>query len=77
MAEGAEAQARQSLENIKHILGEAGRTMTNIVMQARENLIREFKRTRSIKPFQSNWLLFASIIEDALLELTGECDQER
>lgn len=24
MAEGAEAQARQSLENVKHILGEAG-----------------------------------------------------
>ena len=31
MAEGAEAQARQSLENIKHILGEAGLTMANIV----------------------------------------------
>ena len=32
MAEGAEAQARQSLENIKHILGEAGLTMANIVI---------------------------------------------
>ena len=31
MAEGAEAQARQSLENVKHILGEAGLTMANIV----------------------------------------------
>jgi endoribonuclease L-PSP, putative len=31
MVEGAEAQARQSLENIKHILGEAGLTMDNIV----------------------------------------------
>lgn len=31
MAESAEAQARQSLENIKHILEEAGLTMANIV----------------------------------------------
>ena len=31
MAEGAEAQARQSLENIKHILEEAGLSMANIV----------------------------------------------
>lgn len=31
MAEGAEAQARQSLENMKHILEEAGLDMSNIV----------------------------------------------
>ncbi|MDR0976789.1 MAG: RidA family protein [Prevotellaceae bacterium] len=31
MAEGAEAQARQSLENIKHILGAAGLDMSHIV----------------------------------------------
>ena len=31
MAEGAEAQARQSLENVKHILEEAGLGMANIV----------------------------------------------
>ena len=31
MAEGIEGQARQSLENIKHILEEAGLTMGNIV----------------------------------------------
>lgn len=31
MAEGAEAQARQSLENIKMILAEAGLTMASIV----------------------------------------------
>ena len=31
MAEGTEAQARQSLENIKHILEEAGLGMANIV----------------------------------------------
>lgn len=31
MAEGIEAQARQSLENIKHILGAAGLEMSHIV----------------------------------------------
>ena len=31
MPEGAEAQARQSLENVKHILEAAGLTMANIV----------------------------------------------
>ncbi len=31
MAEGAEAQTRQSLANVKHILEEAGLTMANIV----------------------------------------------
>ncbi len=45
--------------------------------RTKENLIIELKRTRSIKPFQSNWLLFTSIVEAALLELTGECDEER
>lgn len=45
--------------------------------QTKKNLLTELKRTRSIKPFQSNWLLFASIIEATLLELTGECDRER
>ncbi|MDR1003791.1 MAG: RidA family protein [Prevotellaceae bacterium] len=31
MAEGAEAQARQSLENIRHILAAAGMSMSDIV----------------------------------------------
>lgn len=44
---------------------------------AKQNLIREFKKSRSIKPYESNWLLFASIIEAALLEFTGECDMDR
>lgn len=44
---------------------------------AKQNLISEFKKSRSIKPYESNWLLFASIIEAALLEFTGECDVDR
>lgn len=45
--------------------------------ETKANLIREFKRSRSILPKESNWLLFASIIEAALLEFTGEYDAER
>jgi len=40
-------------------------------------LIDEWKTSRGIKPFECNWLLFASIVECALLEFTGECDMER
>ena len=43
----------------------------------KERMIIELKRSRRIKPFQNNWLLFASMIEAALLEFTGECDMER
>lgn len=45
--------------------------------KARENLVREMKSSREIKPFESNWLLFASAVEAFLLEVTGECDMER
>lgn len=44
---------------------------------ARKNLINELKNSRSIKAYENNWLLFASIIEAALLEFDGECDEER
>lgn len=44
-------------------------------IQAR--LISQLKSTRSIKPYENNWLLFASIIEATLLEFTGECDIQR
>ncbi|MCR4994387.1 MAG: DUF2264 domain-containing protein [Bacteroidales bacterium] len=45
--------------------------------QTREWLVNEWKVSRGIKPFECNWLLFASIVEAALLEFTGECDMER
>ena len=35
------------------------------------------RATRKIKPFESNWLLFASEIEAFLLEETGACDEQR
>ena len=47
----------------------------SIETQAR--LIKELKNTRSIAPYENNWVLFTSIIEAALLEFTGECDTNR
>jgi len=49
----------------------------NLSPKAKEMMITELKRSRSIKPFESNWLLFASTVEAAILEFTGECDLER
>lgn len=40
----------------------------------RADLIAALKLTRAIKPFESNWLLFSSVIESALWHFTGECE---
>lgn len=45
--------------------------------QTKDWLVNEWKTSRGIKPYECNWLLFASIVECALLEFTGECDMER
>ncbi|MDR2497423.1 MAG: DUF2264 domain-containing protein [Tannerellaceae bacterium] len=45
--------------------------------ETKARLITELKRSRSIRPGQSNWLLFASIVEAALKEFAGEYDSER
>lgn len=49
----------------------------NMDKQAQEWMIAELKRSRAIKPWENNWLLFASMVEAALLEFTGECDRDR
>jgi len=49
----------------------------NLDEQTREWMITELKRSRTIKPGENNWLLFASTVEAALLEFTGECDMTR
>lgn len=42
-----------------------------------QRLAERLKSSRVIKPNESNWLLFASIVEAALLKFTGECDSAR
>lgn len=49
----------------------------NLDPQAKEWMITELRRSRVIKPGENNWLLFASMVEAALLEFTGECDMQR
>lgn len=49
----------------------------NLDKQTREWVITELKRSRNIRPNNNNWLLFTSMVEAALLEFTGECDQQR
>ena len=45
--------------------------------KTKKRLVQEWKRSREITPGENNWLLFASTVEAALLELTGECDKDR
>ena len=49
----------------------------NLDNQSRDNLLIALKQTRAIQPMESNWLLFASMIEATILELTGQCDTTR
>lgn len=49
----------------------------NLDPEAKAWMITELKRSRGIKPGENNWLLFASTVEAALLEFTGECDMSR
>ena len=49
----------------------------NLDSETQSRIITELKRTRAIKPKESNWLLFASMVEAALLEFTNEYDTQR
>ena len=49
----------------------------NLDDKSRDNLLIALKQTRAIKPMESNWLLFASMVEATILELTGQCDTTR
>jgi len=59
------------------LLRAKGQIWDNFDELTRERMITELKRSRAIKPYESNWLLFASMVEAAILEFTGECDSER
>jgi hypothetical protein len=43
----------------------------------KENVIKAFKSSRKIEPYHSNWLLFASMVEAAILKFDKGEDQER
>lgn len=43
----------------------------------RQNLIEALRANAQITPYESNWLLFGSMVEALLLELTGECNMDK
>ncbi|MBR4994512.1 MAG: DUF2264 domain-containing protein [Alistipes sp.] len=45
--------------------------------QTRQRIIEEFHRSRKIRAWENNWLLFSATIEAALLQFTGECDFQK
>ena len=45
--------------------------------KAQADLVAALQSSREIKPGETNWLLFASIVEAALLEFTGSCNVDR
>ena len=49
----------------------------NLDKTTQERMVTELKRSRGIKAFNNNWVLFASMVEAALLEFTGQCDLDR
>lgn len=40
-------------------------------------ILDALKKTRSIEPWVNNWILFPSMIEAFILDITGECDWDR
>lgn len=45
--------------------------------ETQQHMVAALKLSRNIQAFNNNWLLFASMVEAALLEFTGECDMDR
>lgn len=62
---------------VQGILRAPKQLWTNLDKETQARLITELKKSRAIRPKESNWLLFASMVEAALLEFTGECDTQR
>ena len=50
---------------------------SNLSVDVQAKITKELKSTRIIAPYVNHWLLYTSMIEAALLDLTGECDMER
>lgn len=49
----------------------------NLSVDVQAKITNELKNTRIIAPYENHWLLYTSMVEAALLDLTGECDIER
>jgi len=58
---------------LAHALLRAPRALWgNLDTTTRDNVLTAFRSTRVIPPYNSNWLLFAAMVEAALLKFSGE-----
>lgn len=61
-----------------HALIRAPKQMwTNLGAKTQERVLTALRSSRVIEPYESNWLLFASMVESALLKFCGDCDVKR
>ena len=76
-----ERQGRQPLVDAAFLCEGLVRARTQILerldSKTRQQLIEALRLTGRMKPYESNWLLFGSMIEATLYDLTGECDMEK
>ncbi len=49
----------------------------NLDTETQQQVLTCLRSSRVIEPYQSNWLLFASMVEAALLKFTGDYDSKR
>jgi hypothetical protein len=54
----------------KHLWG-------NLNTETQQQVLNALRSSRVIEPYQSNWLLFASMVEAALLKFSGDFDSRR
>ena len=74
------AEGSQNLVDAAYLclgLHRSPRLWDALSQQTRELMIKELKKTRQYNCLESNWLLFASMVEAFLYEKTGTCDYSR
>lgn len=73
--------ARQPLVDSAHLAQGLLRGKTqiwgNLDSDGQDMLLNALKKTRAIEPWDNNWILFPSMIEAFILDVTGECDMDR
>lgn len=76
-----EGEARQPLVDTAHLaeglLRGKNQIWNNLDSKSRKMVLDAFKKTREIEPWENNWVLFPSMIEAFILDVTGKCDMDR
>lgn len=76
-----EHEARQPLVDAAHLAEGLIRGKTqiwdNLDSDSQIMVLDALKKTRAIEPWENNWILFPSMIEAFILDVTGDCDMEK